>query len=75
MLYELWEQIVAYWRQEPNERPTAAEVLRALGEAKDREPAKPVEGSNEEIIVKEWDWVESDREESAFLGWFRYPQV
>ena len=68
MLDELWEQIVACWRQELNERPTAAEVLWAFGEAKGREPAIPVKGSNEEIIMKEWDWVESDREESTFLG-------
>ena len=58
------------WNQAPNERPTVPQVLRALGEAKDREPVIPVEDSDGGMVMKEWNWVESDREESTLSGCF-----
>jgi len=66
---ELWKQIVVCWDQEPNERPTAPQVLRALGEAKHREPVIPVEGSDGGMVMKEWNWTESDHEECTYSGW------
>jgi len=70
LLDELWEQIVVCWNQDPNERPTAPRVLRELGEAKSLEPVMPVEDPDRGMVMKEWNWVESDREESTFSGWF-----
>ena len=61
---ELWEQIVACWNKEPNERPTAFEVLRALGEAKPREDA---DDSDQATVVRECDSV-TDDDPGAFSG-------
>jgi len=54
---ELWEQIVACWNNKPDERPSAFEVLRALGEAKSREDAHD---SDEETLVRDCDSVMDD---------------
>jgi len=71
----LWEQVVACWNQEPNGRPTALRVLRALGEAKHREPVVSAEDSDDGMIMREWDWVEGEPEESGFLESSRRPKV
>ena len=57
---ELWEQIVAYWNQEPNGRPTVFKVLqtlRVLGEAQHQEPVISVEDSDDEATMGEWEQV------------------
>ena len=62
---ELWEQIVAYWNQEPNGRPTVFKVLqtlRVLGEAQHEEPVISVE---DEVTMGDWDYIEDDPKESA----------
>ena len=64
---ELWELITVCWGAEPYERPTALEVLRALGEAKHREDA---EDSDEETAVREWGSVTDDREPCTFSSRF-----
>ena len=64
---ELWEHIVACWNDEPNERPTAIEVLRTLGEA---EHWEDVEDSDEETGVRdpEWNFETDGREQSTLSG-------
>ena len=64
MADELWEQITACWNQEPNERPTALEVLRALGSSRNREPPVLMEETDAEMM-RELDRVEGDPEEST----------
>ena len=65
LIDEVWEQIVACWNNEPNERPTAIEVLRALGEA---EHWEDVEDSDEETGVRdpEWNFGTHGRKQSTF---------
>ena len=62
----LWEQIVACWNQEPTVRPTAQKLLLALGETEHRAPVESAGGPGDESILREWDWVEDDLEESTF---------
>ena len=62
---ELWEQIVVCWNHDPNERPTALKVLRALGEAKNRED---MGDSDEETAVRDLDSVTEDTELGTFSG-------
>ena len=66
MSEELWEQIVACWNQEPTERPTAHKLLLALGETEHQELVVPAEDSDDETVMREWDLVEDDLEESTF---------
>jgi len=68
MINELWEQIMACWNQDPNKRPTASEVLGALREVKQREPAVSMEDSYDEMMMREWDWVTDIFEECMFSG-------
>jgi len=60
---ELWEQIVTCWNAEPSERATALKVLRALGEAKERE-----EDSDEGTLVRERESMTDSPKPSAFSG-------
>ena len=51
----LWEEIVACWSKEPNERPTAFEVQLALTKFEYSEPVVSVEDSDDELVMMEWD--------------------
>lgn len=62
--------MVACWNQEPNERPTAPEVLQALAEAKNGEPAVSVQGSEDEMGMEEWSLIGGGLGESMFFSWF-----
>jgi len=67
MLDKVWEQITGCWNQKPDERPVALKVLRALGEGKHRELAVSAEDSDDGMIMREWDWVEGEPQESTFF--------
>jgi len=67
----LWEQIKACWRQEPEERPTAPNVLETLltlGETYHHEPVISTGESDDETTIAEWEHVEDGPEEGTFVG-------
>ena len=69
---ELREQIEACWNQEPNNRPTAPEVVQALlvfGEARHQGRTEtPVEDPGDGTLFRGWEHVGGDPEEGAFSG-------
>ena len=68
----LWGQIEACWKQEPNERPTASEVLQtlsALSEAQNQGRSPVVaEDPYDEALMLGWEYVKGGPEEGGFLG-------
>ena len=70
-----WDQIAACWDGEPNKRPTALEILLALGGLEHREPPVLVENSDDEVMMTGWDLVEGDPEESTLLRWLWRPKI
>ena len=64
---ELWEHVEACWNQEPDERPTAYEVLQillTLSETQRQKTVVSMESSDDEAVTEE----EDDAEESALLA-------
>lgn len=55
----VWEQVESCWYQEPMMRPTAANVLQALGEARVQEGVISIECAGDSAIVKKWERINS----------------
>ena len=69
----LWKRIKTCWKQEPEQRPTASNVLEAFGGTRKREPATSVGDQDDDAAIGKWEYagvsLNSGRDGRKNSGW------